>query len=197
MMGTDLPSHNALATALRSVGEAAAKNRQSGKEALLRVWPYTTESRVARSVSDRDKLHIFNADGFRCRYTGELLLLPAFLRTLSALYPYAFPYHPNWKSEETHPAYWWHTASLEHVTPNSIGGAEHRDNWVTTSMARNQVRSRFSLEVLGWKLHPRSVGNEWDGGVGAFIALSGADDVETHPLHGSYIIRWRKLVLEV
>jgi hypothetical protein len=122
MMGTDLLSHDAVATALRSVGEAAAKNRQSGKEALLRAWSYTAESRVGRSVSDRDKLHIFNADGFWCRYTGELLLLPAFLRTLSALYPDACPYHRNWKSEETHPSYWSH---------NAIGGAEHRDNWVT------------------------------------------------------------------
>jgi hypothetical protein len=31
------------------------------------------EIRVARSVSDRDQLHIFKVDGFRCRYTSEFL----------------------------------------------------------------------------------------------------------------------------
>jgi hypothetical protein len=28
-----------------------------------------------------------------------------------------FPYHPNWKMEVTHPAYWELTATVEHVVP--------------------------------------------------------------------------------
>jgi len=62
---------------------------------------------------------------------------------------------PSWKAEETRRAYWLQTASLEHLDPVCVGGPEQLDNWATTSMARNQVRSRFALESLGWAIRPR------------------------------------------
>jgi len=197
MTARTLPGHDDLARGLCKVGDLTITQGRLNGEALLRAsWPFAPSARTERKVSDREKLQVFKADRFRCRYTGDLLLLPAYLRVLSALYPDAFPYHQNWKAEETHPAYWSHTASLEHVEPVSVGGAEHLDNWVTTSMARNQVRSRFALESLGWAVRPRSTDSDWDGGMSAFIALSGTDGVLTNPHHGSYIARWRSLALE-
>lgn len=197
MTSVQLPPHNDLARALRAAGDVIITHgRPDGETALRDAWPFAASQRAERKASDREKLRVFKADGFRCRYTGELLLLPAYLRVLSALYPDAFPYQANWKAEETHPAYWSHTASLEHVEPIAVGGGEHFDNWVTTSMARNQVRSRFPLESLGWAVRPRVRDSDWDGGMTAFITLSAADDVLANPLHGSYIARWRKLAVE-
>lgn len=197
MTARTVPGHDDLARGLCKVGDLTITQGRLNGEALLRAsWPFAPSARTERKVSDREKLQVFKADRFRCRYTGDLLLLPAYLRVLSALYPDAFPYHQNWKAEETHPAYWSHTASLEHVEPVSVGGAEHLDNWVTTSMARNQVRSRFALESLGWAVRPRSTDSDWDGGISAFIALSDTDGVLTNPHHGSYIARWRSLALE-
>ncbi len=140
---------------------------------------------------------MFKADGFRCRYTGDLLLLSAYLRALSVLWPETFPYHPNWKSDEAHEAYWTHTASLEHIDPVSIGGVEAEDNWITTSMARNQVRSRYSLEALGWKVQPRNPLPDWDGGLETFFDLLKAQPALREGAHSVYFKRWQKLALEV
>lgn len=44
------------------------------------------------------------------------------LRVLSALYPTEFPFHLNWKTSVTHPAYWTISASIEHVVAGTSGG---------------------------------------------------------------------------
>ncbi len=107
-------SHNDLARLLIEAGHRAVQQDAEAGEGLVRdEWPRSEATPTGRSISDFERLRVFNADGFRCRYTGDLLLLPAYLRALSVLWPEAFPYHPNWKSDETHEAYWTHTASLE------------------------------------------------------------------------------------
>ncbi len=137
---------------------------------------------------------VFKADGFRCRYTGDLLLFPPYLRVLSALWPDAFPYHPNWKSELTHAAYWSHTASLEHVASVAIGGAEAEDNWITTSSARNMVRSRYSLDALGWTVLRREPLPDWDGGLQTFRDLLQAHpDLLDSAIHGAHLKLWQKM----
>lgn len=125
------------------------------------------------------------------------LLFPPYLRVLSALWPETFPYHSNWKSEVTHAAYRSHTVSLEHVEPVAIGGAEAEDNWITTSAARNQVRSRFSLDALGWQIQPRNPLPNWDGGLRSFLRLLEAHGELLEGPHGPYLKQWQKLVREV
>ena len=157
-------------------------------------WPRSEAARTSRSINDHERLRVFRTDGFRCRYTGDLLVLPAYLRALSALWPEIVPYHPNWKSDETHEAYWTHTASLEHIDPVAVGGAGAEGNWITTSMARNQVRSRYSLEALGWQVQPRDPLSDWDGGVQALLKLLAAHTALLDGQHGAYLARWRSLV---
>lgn len=189
-------SHDAGARLLVEAGEVAVVREHSEGEKIVRQsWAHVGTSRTARSISDAQKFRVFCSDGFRCRYSGDLLLLPAYLRALSALWPETFPYHPNWKSEYTHEAYWSHSASLEHIKPVAIGGIEADDNWITTSMARNQLRSRFSLEKLGWQVLPRAPLADWDGGRLALISLLDAFPHLLDGAHSAYLARWRCLML--
>jgi HNH endonuclease len=57
------------------------------------------------------------------------------------------------------PAFWEVGATIDHVVPVTRGGADDESNWVTTSMARNSAKMNWTLEELGWTLHPP--GNHW------------------------------------
>jgi hypothetical protein len=188
-------SHNDLARLLIEAGQTAVRQGPEVGERLIREgWPHLKPTRTKRTISERQKLLVFKADGFRCRYTGDLLFFSGYLTALSGIWPATFPAHPHGKSDEAHEAYWTHFASVEHLDPVSTGGMETADNWITTSMARNQVRSRYSLEALGWKVQPRDPLPDWDGGLQAFLKL-----LEAFPAllsQGSYLKRWHKLVLE-
>lgn len=193
-----MSSHDELARALMDVGRTAvASGSDLGAAVLAEVWPHAVTSRTERKISERQRFKVFKADGFRCRYSGALLFFPPYLRALSALWPEKFPYHRNGKSEITHIAYWSHLASLEHVEPVATGGPEAEDNWITTSMARNMVRSRFSLAALDWTVKPRAPLSDWDGGVGAMLDLLRAyphllDDEK----HGMALRQWQRWAKE-
>ena len=119
------------------------------------------------------------------------------MTTLSSLWPETFPAHKHGKAELSHDAYWTHFASLEHVDPAAIGGADKKDNWITTSMARNQVRSRYQLADLVWSIQPRNVDPSWDGGVKHFLGLLEAyPSMKQNPEWGRYLARWERLVRE-
>jgi hypothetical protein len=75
------------------------------------------------------------------RYSGLPLVFPGVLRLLSRLLPQEFPFHPNWKMAETHPAYWELFPTIDHVLPVSRGGVDSDVNWVTTSMLRNAAKA--------------------------------------------------------
>jgi len=108
-------------------------------------------------------------DGFQDRYTGERLIFPPVLRLLSAELPEAFPFHPNWKTDVTHPAYWELGATVDHLVPVSRGGRDDESNWVTTSMARNSAKGNWTLEELGWALQPPGDFLAWDGLINWFL----------------------------
>jgi hypothetical protein len=74
-----------------------------------------------------------------------------------------FPFHPNWRTDACHFAYYELSATVDHEAPVSRGGADDSSNWITTSMARNSAKANFTLEELGWKVHPRGDIAEWDG----------------------------------
>ena len=173
---------------------AASGQLAEGELALAEHWPRRAGERTKRSVKERERLKTFLNDGFRCRYTNERLFFTPLFEAMSVLWPETFPTHPNWKTEECHDAYWSHTASLDHVEPVSVGGKEAADNWVTTSAARNMVRSRFSLDSLGWAPGPRQPSDGWDGGVQLFLAM-----MECHRSklerseRGKYLLKWERI----
>ena len=110
-------------------------------------------------------------------------------RILSLRLPTEFPFHPNWKMSETHPAYWELTPTVDHVIPVARGGADEESNWVTTSMLRNSAKGNWTLEELGWTLRPPSDANEWNGLLDWF-----RDYVTRDPdvLANSHVKRWNR-----
>lgn len=105
---------------------------------------------------------LFLRDGFIDRYGGERLVFPGVLRLLSHLLPREFPYHPNWKFGVCHTWYWDLYPTVDHEVPVTLQGPDDPDNWKTTSMRRNLIKSNRSLEDMGWKLVAPG-GSDWDG----------------------------------
>jgi hypothetical protein len=126
---------------------------------------------------------VFVRDGFIDRYSGERLVFPPALRLLSAALPAAFPYHPNWKTTVTHPAYWEVSATVDHLVPVSRGGADQESNWVTTSMMHNSAKMLWTLDELGWRLHPGGRMDEWDGMLRWFVEYADAHPELTTAAH--------------
>ncbi len=139
-----------------------------------------------------ESARVFVRDGFIDRYTGARLVFLPVLRVISSILPEAFPYHPNWKTDVTHPAYWDLTATVDHLVPVSRGGADDESNWVTTSMARNSAKGNWSVEDLGWTLHPPGDFAEWDGLLNWYVHYT-----EKHPeaLLDDSMRQWRRAAL--
>jgi len=134
------------------------------KSRLRRDYPFAPIAPTLRKYKEKESTGVFVHDGFLDRYTGERLIFPPVLRVLSIVLPDEFPYHPNWKTSVTHPAFWEVGATIDHVVPVSRGGADGVSNWVvTTSMARNSAKMNWTLEELGWSLEPPGNFAEWDG----------------------------------
>lgn len=135
-------------------------------------YPFAPEPVVERRYGPLESTRIFVRDGFLDRYTGERLIFPPVLRLISLTLPNEFPYHPNWKTDVTHPAYWEVGATIDHLVPVTRGGSDDESNWMTTSMARNSAKMNWTLEELGWRLHPPGDFNDWDGMMAWFVRFA-------------------------
>jgi len=150
-----------------AVRDACQALQHSGVDAAKAVvtsrYPFNPAERVKRTYGPREALQVFVRDGFVDRYSGKRLVLPPVLDILHLRMPTEFPWHPNWRTDLTHAAFNELAATVDHVVPVTLGGADAIDNWVTTSMARNFAKSNFRLEELGWSLHPAGDVRVWDG----------------------------------
>ena len=77
---------------------------EPARETLRAEYPFVPMIPDSRRYTEAQSLRIFLRDGFVDRYTGNRLLFPGILRLLFRLFPTEFPFHPNWKMSETHPA---------------------------------------------------------------------------------------------
>jgi hypothetical protein len=130
---------------------------------LKRDYPFAPDPVTKRQYGPFESTRVFVRDGFTDRYTGDRLKFPPVLRLISAELPLEFPYHPNWKTDVTHPAFWEIGATVDHLVPVTRGGADDDSNWVTTSMARNSAKMNWTLAELGWSLQAPGDFKEWDG----------------------------------
>ena len=149
--------------------DAAARTLRQG-------YPFAPEEATTRRYGPVESTQVFVRDGFVDRYTGAQLIFPPVLRVVSAVLPSEFPFHPHWKTNMTHPAYWEVGATVDHLVPVTRGGADDESNWVTTSMARNSAKMNWTLDELGWTLHPPGDVREWDGMMRWFLEYT-----EAHP----------------
>jgi hypothetical protein len=143
--------------ALDSHGRAEAASM------LVRDYPMLAVATTKRAYSKAQSMRVFARDGFIDRYSGRKLVFPGVLRLLSMIMPEDFPFHPNWKVSETHPAYWEVFPTIDHLTPIARGGADDESNQVCTSMLLNNAKSNWSVEELGWSVRPPGRMADWDG----------------------------------
>jgi hypothetical protein len=132
-------------------------------------------------------MEVFLRDGFLDRYTGSRLIFPATLRMLSQLLPEEFPAHPNWKMSESHIVFWELFPTIDHIIPVSRGGKDEPSNWVCTSMLKNQAKSHWTLEELGWVLYEPGDLKDWDGLTQWFLDYV---DIHKEVLDNAYLKRW-------
>jgi len=66
---------------------------------------------------------VLRRDRFQCRYCGAKLIPAPIMQLLGELYAEDFPFHPNWKGGQTHPAFLSRSPIIDHVIPGSTGGA--------------------------------------------------------------------------
>jgi hypothetical protein len=130
---------------------------------------------------------IFFRDGFIDRYSGKRLVFPPVLKIMSNALPMVFPYHPHWKMDQCHVAYWELYPTVDHVVPLAHGGSGDETNLVCTSMLSNGAKANWTLEELGWQLLPAGDIQRWDGLVGWFL-----DYTEEHQeaLEDQLVKRW-------
>ena len=151
-------------SALKNVCAALASDSAAEAAKIVdRHYPFSPIPATKRKYGAVDLARLFVRDGFINRYSGERLVFSPALRMISVELEDSFPYHRNWKSDATHSAYWDLGATLDHVVPVARGGADEESNWVTTSMARNSAKMNFTIDQLGWTLHPGGDFDEWDG----------------------------------
>ena len=150
-------------------------------------YPFDYSEAGTRKYTVNQKYEQFCKDGFIDRYSGERLVNPGLLKVISVYLPKAFPYHPHWKMSETHIAYWELTPTIDHIVPVALGGADDTNNWITTSMVHNSIKSNWTLEQIGWEIHSIEQSSDWDGLTSEFVKLVEKD---ISLCEDSYIRKW-------
>lgn len=135
---------------------------EAGATALAPIAYPRREVVKKRAVGIPVAARVMKRDGFHCRYCGGKTVLGPIMELLGSLYPDVFPFHPNWKGGQTHPAVISRSPEIDHVEPVSLGGLNSEDNLVTACAPCNTIKSDFTLEVLGWEVKPIEPSG-WDG----------------------------------
>jgi hypothetical protein len=176
------------AATIRSICQALGSGGVAAAGDLIRAgYPFAPIAPENRRYSASQSLQVFTRDGFIDRYSGQRLVFPGVLRLLSRLLPEEFPFHPNWKISETHPAYWELFPTIDHLVPIARGGSNSEANWITTSMSRNASKANWTLAELGWSLREPGSLAEWDGLTGFFLE---SIDSNKSLLEDAYLRRW-------
>ncbi len=173
------------------VCEALASGQGAEAQAIARAeYPFEPTLSSKRRYSEAASLRMFLRDGFIDRYSGRRLVFPGTLRLLSILLPDEFPAHVNWKMSESHLMFWELFPTIDHVEPVSRGGVDAEENWVTTSMLRNQAKSSWTVDELGWRLLPIEGLDRWDGLMAWFLDYASQ---QPEILDNSYLSRWHRV----
>lgn len=149
---------------LEAVIEALLRRgHEAAKEALAPI-SYPTREVVARSEPSETVIAgIYIRDRFHCRYCGARVIPTQIMRLVAVIFPEDFPYHPNWKGGQTHPAITSRSATLDHVLAWTLGGRNDRENLVCACWVCNRVKGDPTIGQLGWELLPIPSETDWDG----------------------------------
>jgi len=174
---------NSLVEHLEQAGHALlAGDRTAADEAMIAIAfrRMQTEHRASLPVSLQAS--VMQRDGFACRYCERRTVPPVVLRVFAVLFPTEFPYHPNWRRDSTHVAFWQIASSVDHLVAGTEGGLwTDPDNLVNACWTCNIRKSNLSLDDLGWSLRPLRSG--WDGLTRLYPGLwaaAGSPDPSSH-----------------
>ncbi|MBU4222615.1 MAG: HNH endonuclease [Euryarchaeota archaeon] len=159
----------------------------TAKEQLISEWEFKplSDEPSRDTIPESRQIQVFFRDKFTCQYCGKRTVFIGTLRVISILSPKEFPYHPHWKWNETHPAFWELTSSCDHLVPVARGGKSNIDNLVTACYMCNSIKANWTLDELRWKKHePADV--EWDGLVGLFLQIMDHDNIQDKSLKNWY-----------
>ena len=165
-------------------------NIADAKMIISNNYPHSHVEIEKRVYTMEQKMKQFISDGFIDRYTGEKLVNPGILKVISYYFPNEFPYHPHWKMSETHIAYWELIPTIDHVFPIAKGGHDDEENWVTTSMKNNSIKSNYTVDEIHWKIYPKGDISAWDGLTKIFLNIV---DENHELLKDAYIKSWYKV----
>jgi hypothetical protein len=150
-------------------------NQTEATSALQMIGHEPGSDRTSRSIPKHVEVGIYLRDRFLCRYCGKRVIFGPLLRLVSDLQPDLFPWHRNWMRGRTHPLYWTHRASCDHVRPVARGGSSDPSNLVTACYMCQDMKSHWTLEELkplGWRLRPCPTEvSDWDGLSGLYKSL--------------------------
>ena len=135
----------------RAANRLLQHNVAEARSTIETGYPFHKLTAQGRNYTDKEKMAQFVRDGFIDRYSGQKLVNPGILKVLSYYMPETFPDQAHWKMEECHNAYWEFVPTVDHIYPVALGGADFMDNWATTSMLHNSIKSNWTLEQLNWK----------------------------------------------
>lgn len=154
--------------------------------------PFKPQKASGRHYTKKDELEVYWRDGFIDRYTSQKLVHPAVLRLLHLELPECFPFQKNWKFTECHFVFWELSPTVDHILPQSRGGTDEIDNWVTASQITNSAKANWTLTELGWQLQKPGNVDEWDGLSTFFISYV---NNRANLLQHSFIREWHRVTL--
>jgi HNH endonuclease len=144
--------------------EALVSHGRDAAAAVLAPLAYSVREVAPRAEPSETVIaSIYKRDRFHCRYCGCRVIPTGIMRLVAELFPEEFPYHPNWKGGQTHPAIVSRSATLDHVKPWTAGGTNDPENLVCACWICNRVKGDLLLEQIGWELLPIPEDSDWDG----------------------------------
>jgi 5-methylcytosine-specific restriction endonuclease McrA len=163
------------------------RGRDAGANVLEEIAYPRREIEQRPRLRRREIAEVFRDDRFQCRYCGGKVIPTPVMELLAEIYEDTFPFHPNWKGGQTHPAIISRSAVIDHVNPGAWGSDwRTRDNLVTACWPCNARKGDLSLELLGWELLPVSE-VEWDGLTRFYRPLWNEAGQPKPRLHGSWM----------
>ena len=142
----------ALPDLLHEIAEALIEARAAdARRAMDSIAFERREATRRRAPRVKDLAAVYDRDRYLCRYCGIKTILTPVMRLLSTTFPDQFPFHPNWKTTDTHPAYWSLSATHDHVVPLSHGGDPlDAGNIVTACWPCNSRKSGLLHDDVGF-----------------------------------------------
>ena len=128
------------------------QNSMKAVEILNNEYPFTFLDRSKRTYTETQKIKQYIKDGFIDRYSGERLVNPGLLKVISFYLPNDFPYHPHWKMDKCHNAYWELIPTLPGLLSLSFPGKDgeailHRMDLMGISISTGSACDSVNTEI--------------------------------------------------